>query len=142
VLSQLRQLGFDVELDESPATFPVRAVGGNFDVAVQFANRPIFEPGTNINFRFGPAPPVGNNVTHTGEGDPLWTKYYNAALQNIGPGSCRYFELVEQINQKNHYAVPLAAPYFDVFSRKSALASVPNWTPTGASMQWYWVAMR
>ena len=54
----------------------------------------------------------------------LWNKYYNAALQNVGAGSCKYFELLEEQNLKGHYFVPLASPYFDVFARKAVVADM------------------
>jgi peptide/nickel transport system substrate-binding protein len=142
LLSVLNQLGFDVQLNESPVTYGTAAIAGNFDILIQFGNRPFNEPGSNMSPRFGSPPPNGNNVSNAGFGDPLWNKYYNAALQNVGAGSCKYFELLEEQNLKGHYVVPLAAPYFDVFARKAVVADVPKWSPLTAGMPWYWVAMK
>jgi peptide/nickel transport system substrate-binding protein len=141
ILSVLEQLGFDIQLSDLGATYGPTIIGGNFDLTLQFANRPSPEPGQNVNTMVGPAPPNGSNIGGAGQGDPSWTRYYNAALQNVGAGSCRYFALFQQLALKNHYSLPLASPNYDIFSRKSSVASLPNWPPDVFGFPWFYVAV-
>jgi peptide/nickel transport system substrate-binding protein len=142
VLSILNQLGFDVQLNDAPSAYSANAVNGNFDILVQQGTRPFNEPGANMSPQFGPPTPTGINLSDTGDGDPLWNRYYNAGLQNLGKGSCKYFDLVQKINLKNHYVVPLTAPNFHEFARRDVIASVPAWSNQAAGMPWYWVQMK
>ena len=95
-----------------------------------------------MNAQAGAASPGGANIGSTGQGDPLWTKYYLAGLQNVGAGSCRYFALVQESNIKNHYALPLASPNYDIFYRKSTIAGLPTWPPEVFGFPWFDVSMK
>jgi peptide/nickel transport system substrate-binding protein len=143
VLSILRELGFDAELNDLGATYGPTAIGGNFDLYVLFANRPSPEPGSQMNSLQGAPSPAGSNIGGTGAGDALWTKYYNAALQNVGAGSCRYFALVQKMLIQKHYYVPLVSPSYDVFYRKSAIVGAPpTWPPDAFGFPWFHVKAR
>jgi peptide/nickel transport system substrate-binding protein len=139
VLSVVEALGFDAELNDLGANYGPVTIGGNFDIDILFANRPSLEPGSHMNSIQGlTATPSGTNVPGTGIGDPLWTKYYNAALQNVGVGSCRYFALVQKSVIQNHYYVPLVSPSYDVFYRKSLIKSkFPTWPPDAFGFPWF-----
>jgi peptide/nickel transport system substrate-binding protein len=138
VLSVLTQLGLDIELDDLGATYGPAAIGGNFDIFISFANRPSLEPGNQMNSLQGTPSPAGSNIGGVGFGDPLWTRYYNAALQNVGPGSCRYFALVQKMAIQKHYYVPLVSPPYDVFYRKSAVkGTFPTWPPDAFGFPWF-----
>jgi peptide/nickel transport system substrate-binding protein len=140
VLTVLRELGFDAELNDLGATYGPTAIGGNFDLYVLFANRPSPEPGSQMNSLQGAPSPAGSNIGGTGAGDPLWTRYYNAALQNVGAGSCRYFALVQKMLIQKQYYVPLVSPSYDVFYRKSKIVGAPpTWPPDAFGFPWFHV---
>ena len=141
VLSVLQQLGFDVQLNDLGSTYGPVVIAGNFDLEMFYANRPSPEPGTQANAEFGPPSPAGANIGDTGAGDPLWTKYYNAGLQNVGAGRCRYFALVQEDNIKNHYFVPLVSPNYDIFYRKSLISKFPSWPPEVFGFPWHYVSV-
>jgi peptide/nickel transport system substrate-binding protein len=142
VLSVLQNLGFDVQLNDLGSTYGSTVIGGNFDLEMFYANRPSPEAGTQMNALAGPASPAGANIGSTGQGDPLWTKYYTAGLQNVGAGSCRYFALVQESNIKNHYYVPLVSPNYDLFYRKSLITKFPTWPPEVFGFPWHYVAVQ
>jgi hypothetical protein len=83
--------------------------------------------------------PAGSNISGTGVDNPLWAKYYNAGLQNVGAGSCRYFSLVQKMAMDRNYFVPLVGPNFDVFFRKAAVSGMPNWSPDVFGFPWWTV---
>jgi hypothetical protein len=88
----------------------------------------------------GAPSPAGSNIGGTGAGDPLWTRYYNAALQNVGAGSCRYFALVQKMLIQKQYYVPLVSPSYDVFYRKSKIVGAPpTWPPDAFGFPWFHV---
>jgi len=143
ILSVLKELGFDVQLNELGANIAPVVIAGNFDIYVLYALRPSPEPGSQMNSVQGTPSPAGSNVSGTGMGDPLWTRYYNAALQNVGAGSCRYFALIQKMVIQKHYYVPLASPYFDVFYRKSKIqGSLPTWPTDTFGFPWFDVKMK
>jgi peptide/nickel transport system substrate-binding protein len=141
VLSVLQNLGFDVQLNDLGSTYGSTVIGGNFDISLFYANRPSPEAGTQMNGLFGVASPAAANIGSTGQGDPLWTKYYLAGLQNVGAGSCRYFALVQESNIKNHYFTPLVSPNYDIFYRKSLVTKFPTWPPEVFGFPWHYVAV-
>lgn len=142
VLGVLEELGLRVRLNDASATYGPDAIGGNFDLFVQFANRPSPEPGSQINANVGRAPPDGANIGATGLGDPSWDRTYDEAMATLGEESCARFGELQRSGNANHYYVPLVSPNYDVFYREDTFeGELPVWPPDVFGFPWYYVSV-
>lgn len=143
VLGVLEELGLQVRLNDASATYGPDAIGGNFDLFIQFANRPSPEAGSQINSNVGRAPPDGANIGATGLGDPEWDSTYDEAMATLGEESCALFGEIQASGNENHYYVPLVSPNYDVFYRTDRFEGEPPvWPPDVFGYPWYYLDVR
>jgi peptide/nickel transport system substrate-binding protein len=129
IASVWQQLGIQVTINtQTYAQWVGAALAGNWDAWVNTEYASFADPSTGSGFISGPGYPNGfnsNGMNDNGQVENMAAKARGASTPKL---SCKYWGQFQETMVKDHYVLPLAAPYTYTFISKGITAQ--SWGPS------------
>jgi peptide/nickel transport system substrate-binding protein len=126
VANAIRSLGINLDyLFTATSAFTQSYLARNFDITTAGRQIGYNAPGVQVLFFSGALPPQGSNTPAVGYGDAAYANAAAQGLQTLGAESCKNFFQFQELQLKNAYWLPIAAPVTDWFASNNVARFLP-----------------